>query len=315
MARSKSSLHVNVAIIRVAARLAGKTQAVVAEEMGIHEVTLAKKLAGKLGWQPKDVTGLCKALSLPDYLLLNDAKTNHLEYVEQIDARKNIERPYPYENGITIDEVRKHGELMVDYGLMDSPAPALPEVESFQSWDFWKKDTILPFRSDKAVDFWEFDGDEILVRGPARCGKSTLILEWLISTMFKHRGMQALITRAFGVDLDAVRQNITDVVKYQFADPLSSITVIGGSKFHTVKVNGGEIHLQGIDRPGGIQGAGYDFVIHCPRIRVSQTPSRGQRFFLERTHFLEQLYPVALKLSLHSIFLRTRCILLLAHLL
>ena len=104
-------------------------------------------------------------------------------------------------------------------------APDLPDTEGFQAWDFWKRDAILPFRSDKAVDFWEFDGDEILLRGPARCGKSTLILEWLITTMFKNAGMQVLITRAFAVDLDAVRQNIMDIVKYKFENPLSSISV------------------------------------------------------------------------------------------
>ena len=270
MARQKSSLHLNVAMIRVAARLAGKTQADVASEMGIHEVTLAKKLSGKLGWQPKDVTGLCKALSLPPYLLQNDAKDNHLEYVRQIDARKNIERPYPYENGITIEEVRKHGELLVDYGLMDSPMPAPTEVEGFQSFDFWKKDAILPFRSDKAIEFWEYDGDEILVRGPARCGKSTLILEWIITQMFKHRGLQVLITRAFSVDLDAVRQNILDLCKYNFADPLSSIRTRGGAKFHTIEINGGAMELKGIDRPGSQLGAGYDVVIHSQAEQVKK---------------------------------------------
>ena len=163
-------------------------------------------------------------------------------------------------------------------GYVDLTPEQIEEIE-FRAYDHWKKETIIPFRTEACIEFWEFDGDEIIIRGPARCGKSTLILEWLISTMFKHRGMQALITRAFGVDLDAVRQNITDVVKYQFADPLSSISVIGGSKFHTVQVNGGEIHLQGIDRPGGIQGAGYDVVVHSQaeqmqRDKVDQINSR-----------------------------------------
>ena len=55
--------------------------------------------------------------------------------------------------------------------------------------------------------------------------------------------------KGFRVDLDAVRQNLVDVVKYKFSDPLSSIRVSGGAKFHTVHVNDGKIELRGIDRP------------------------------------------------------------------
>ena len=99
-------------------------------------------------------------------------------------------------------------------------SPDLPDESGVQNFDFWKKEAILPFRSENCILFWEYEGDEILIRGPARCGKSTLILEWLITTMFKNRGMQVLIARAFGVDLDAVRQNIVDVAKYKFSDPL-----------------------------------------------------------------------------------------------
>lgn len=161
-----------------------------------------------------------------------------------------------------VKELDQYLDVAERMGYIDfTPSTEAEDNALVTAWDFWKKDAILPFRSDKAIEFWEFEGDEILIRGPARCGKSTLILEWLITTMFKNPGMQVLIARAFGVDLDSVRQNIVDLVKYKFADPLSSIRVIGGTKFHTVQIAGGEIHLQGIDRPGGQMGAGYDVVI------------------------------------------------------
>ncbi len=166
-------------------------------------------------------------------------------------------------------ELQEYLDVSERMGHIDF-APELPDQETIQQWDFWKKDTIIPFRSDKAVDFWEFKGDEILIRGPARCGKSTLALEWVITKMFQNAGMQVLITRAFAVDLDAVRQNIIDLVKYKFSDPLSSIKVVGGTKFHTVRINGGEIQLKGIDRPGGLQGAGYEVVLHSQAEQIKK---------------------------------------------
>ncbi len=166
-------------------------------------------------------------------------------------------------------ELQEYLDISERLGHIDF-APDLPDTETIQQWDFWKRDTIVPFRSEKAEDFWQFTGDEILVRGPARCGKSTLTLEWIIAKMFQNPGMQVLITRAFAVDLDAVRQNIIDLVKYKFTDPLSSIRVIGGKKFHTVEVNGGEIHLKGIDRPGGLQGAGFEIVLHSQAEQIKK---------------------------------------------
>ena len=160
-----------------------------------------------------------------------------------------------------VKELDEYVSLAQKLGYIDL-SPEVPEEQEFQSWDFWKKDSILPFRSENAVSFWEFDGDEILIRGPARCGKSTLILEWVITQMFKYRGLQVLITRAFSVDLDAVRQNLVDIMKYRFEDPLSSIRVIGGKKFTRIEINGGSITLTGIDRPGSQLGAGYDVVLH-----------------------------------------------------
>ena len=190
-------------------------------------------------------------------------------------------------------ELDEYLDIAERLGHIDFAPEITTDDAMVTDWSFWKKDTILPFRSDKCVDFWEFEGDEVIIRGPAQCGKSTLIFEWLITTMLKHHGLQVIITRAFGVDLDAVRQNIGDLVKYKFADPLSAIRVAGGTKFHTVHINGGQIDLRGIDRPGGQMGAGYDIVIHsqAEQIKKDKVDQINSRVTAASKHWMEDGEP------------------------
>ena len=195
-------------------------------------------------------------LELPTGRLLLDKAENDVVDFSLVQKRADVK------------DLESYVDLAMKLKLIDlSPDIA---SEEFQQWDFWKKESIVPFRSEKAIGFWEYDGDEIIVRGPARCGKSTLIMEWIIGLMFRHSGMQVLVTRAFSVDLDAVRQNILDVVKYNFADPLSSIRSVGGKKFHTLEINGGSMSFTGIDRPGSQLGAGYDVVIHSQAEQIKK---------------------------------------------
>ena len=167
----------------------------------------------------------------------------------------------------------KDGKARLVKSLHDINMPQETQIETDTSTlalDYWKKDTILPFNSDACIDFWEFKGDEIIIRGPARCGKSTLILEYVICKMMQNEGMEVQIDRAFSVDLDAVRQNIRDICKYHFADPLSPIEAIGGNKFDKLKINGGTLTLKGIDRAGGQLGAGFDLVVHSQAEQIKK---------------------------------------------
>ena len=168
---------------------------------------------------------------------------------------------------LTDKSYAKDGKARLIKSLHDIPDP-LEDIDilaantNVNSKDFWKKETIKPFYTDKCIEFWEFDGDEIIIRGPARCGKSTLRNEFIISKMMQNEGMEVLITRAFSVDLDAERQNLRELLKYHLSDPLSPIKAVGGAKFDKLEINGGNLYLKGIDRSAGQLGAGFDLVVH-----------------------------------------------------
>ena len=255
MAKPVSILPVNYALIRHVLKSKDMMIGELSEKLEISISYLSDMLSGRSPLNDERLVSISDILEVSHNYFRTPIGRLAIQKTDSdlIDWSLNPERG-------DVKELQDYLDVGERMGYIDF-SPDLPDEVGIQNYDFWKDNAILPFESDHCVDFWEFDGDEILIRGPARCGKSTLILEWLITLMFRNRGMQVLIARAFGVDLDAVRQNLVDVVKYKFADPLSSIRVSGGAKFHTVHVNDGKIELRGIDRPGSQLGAGYDVVI------------------------------------------------------
>ena len=255
MARPVSIAPINVTLIRVLIDRQDLTIKEFAESIGMKRDYLSHILHGRKKVNDEWLAKIATALDVsPDYfkqsvgsLFITKVDTDLVDV-----ATKGTLTPPK--------ELTEYINIAERMGRIDC-SPDIPDTDTIHALDFWKKPSILPFRSDKAAEFWDFEGDEILIRGPARCGKSTLILEYVIAKMLQNAGMQVLIARAFSVDLDAVRQNIVDLMKYRFDDPLSSIKVSGGKKFHTVHINGGEIHLRGIDRPGSQLGAGYDLAV------------------------------------------------------
>ena len=255
MAKPVTIQPINFALIRRLMKQKGYSQKRIANKLGVVISQVSEMLGGTRPMNDQRLQIVADELKVPVAKIRTPIGRMVINKVESdlIDWSEDSERTEAKETDQYLDITERMGYL--DF------SPDLPDETGIQNFDFWKKEAILPFRSENCVSFWEYVGDEILIRGPARCGKSTLILEWLITTMFKNRGMQVLIARAFGVDLDAVRQNIVDVAKYKFSDPLSSIKVAGGAKFHTVHINDGRIELRGIDRPGSQLGAGYDVVV------------------------------------------------------
>lgn len=245
----------NVHYIKSLLRERGITYPEAAEGIGFSESYLKQVLNGHKNGSRRFTQKLAEYLNVPFQKLLDDTEKLYADYVNEL-LLQQIHAPVQAD---TFKELLAQVELGKQFGMFNKP----DEVKSgtHTAIDYWKKDTILPFRSDNCVAFWEFEGDEILIRGPARCGKSTLILEYAISQMVKHNGIQILVARAFSVDLDAVRQNIKDICKYRFSDPLSPIDVSGGSTFNTIRIGDSEMHLKGIDRSEGQLGAGYDMVI------------------------------------------------------
>ena len=255
MAKPVTIAPVNYALIRHVLKSRDMMIGELSEKLGISISYLSDMLSGRSPLNDERLVSISDILEVPH----NYFRTSIGRLAIQKTESDIVDWSLSPERG-DVKELQDYLDVSERMGYIDF-SPELPDEVGIQSFDFWKKDAILPFESDNCVDFWGFDGDEILIRGPARCGKSTLILEWLISLMFRNRGMQVLIARAFGVDLDAVRQNLVDLVKYRFSDPLSSIRVAGGAKFHTVHINEGRIELRGIDRPGSQLGAGYDVVL------------------------------------------------------
>lgn len=266
MARPVSITPVNYSLIRHVAKAKEMPLGEIANHLEIPASNFYDMLSGTRPINDERLAMIHDFLGVPfgyfkqstGSLLLRKAETDVIDFA-LVDSRGDSK------------ELSDYLDIAQRLGYVDFTPDVSTEDGGQLSLDFWKNPKILPFRSDKAEEFWEYDGDEVIIRGPARCGKSTLLLEFIITTMFQNPGLQVLITRAFGVDLDAVRQNILDTCKYKFTDPLSPIRTVGGSKFHTLEINGGQIHLKGIDRPGGLQGAGFEIVLHSQAEQIKKT--------------------------------------------
>lgn len=252
MARPVSNSPVNFPLIRHVLKARELTLTALSEAIGMQVSHLSEALTGKRSLSDDRLRQIAEVCSVqPDYfrsstgrLLLTKAEMDIVDF-SLTDGRGDVK------------ELEDYIELGSKLGMLAFGSADDDEVADL-ALDHWKKPSILPFTSDNCLAFWSFVGDEILIRGPARCGKSTLILEWLIALHFANPGLKSGVFRAFSVDLDAVRQNIRDIVRHRFESPLSSIKAFGGTKFETLFIADGEMHLKGIDRAEGQLGAGYD---------------------------------------------------------
>ena len=105
---------------------------------------------------------------------------------------------------------------------------------------------------------------EICAEGPARTSKTLRNLRKLLSLHFRHEGFMSCIVRTNSVDLDdTIRFDLRNtLLKYQLDDPRSPISQAGGpTRFHTLRINGGEMRLGGMNRPGRILGTEYDAIM------------------------------------------------------
>ena len=105
---------------------------------------------------------------------------------------------------------------------------------------------------------------EICAEGPARTSKTLRNLRKLLALHFRHEGFMSCIVRTNSVDLDdTIRYDLRNtLLKYQLDDPRSPIQQSGGpTRFHTLRINGGEMRLGGMNRPGRILGTEYDAIM------------------------------------------------------
>ena len=148
--------------------------------------------------------------------------------------------------------------------LPDDDIIDLPDAVQAEALDWWRNPDLYAFRSDNCVSITTYQGTELIVVGPTRCGKTIRILDFLFGLMFQYPRLQILVCRSKEVDLrDTIKVNIrNDLVKYDFDDPLSPIKVIGGRNFTHLEINGGTMTFGGMDRPGKILGTKYDIVFY-----------------------------------------------------
>ncbi len=130
--------------------------------------------------------------------------------------------------------------------------------------DFWRSPDLHAYSSENAKAVINYKGHELVVSGPTRVSKTLRILEYIVYLHFTYPGFKSLVVRSDAVDLTStIRASLKELLRYDLDDPLSPIKVRGGfDDFHTLKINGGEMVLGGMNRPGRVMGTKYDLVFY-----------------------------------------------------
>ena len=122
---------------------------------------------------------------------------------------------------------------------------------------------VLSNDSDAHKDAISSVEPEILLEGPARCGKTGSAIRKGLALHAKNYGMRSCVARMNATDLTrTVKYDIRELfLRYGFEDPRSQIKQQGGlSQFHTLRVNGGYMNFGGMNRPSSVLGSHYSFV-------------------------------------------------------
>lgn len=104
---------------------------------------------------------------------------------------------------------------------------------------------------------------ELLLEGPARCGKTGTSIRKLLALHAKNKGMRSCVVRMNSVDLtDTIKFDIRELyVRYGFDDPRSQIKQQGGlTRFDHLYLNSGEMRFGGMNRPSSVLGGQYSVV-------------------------------------------------------
>ncbi len=151
--------------------------------------------------------------------------------------------------------------------LTQLPETIQTEAEQIQGEaypDFWRSLDLHAYSSENAKAVINYTGHELVVSGPTRVSKTLRILEYIVYLHFTYPGFKSLVVRSDAVDLTStIRASLKELLRYDLDDPLSPIKVRGGfDDFHTLKINGGEMVLGGMNRPGRVMGTKYDLVFY-----------------------------------------------------
>lgn len=138
----------------------------------------------------------------------------------------------------------------------------------------WMNPKILPSESDNVKTVFRSTTPELCVDGPARTGKTLAILQKIFHLHFKYKGLRSAIVRSDSVDLtDTIRYDIKEtLLRYRLDDKRSPIKYgVGGiNRFEYLYINGGEMRLGGMNRPGKVLGAEYDILFYSQAEQSTQ---------------------------------------------
>ena len=234
-------------VLRILRQSRGLTQDDVADGAGLCRETISMIERGKTS--PKAVTleKLCNFYDVtPDEILTTN-------------AFKKIYRRLMKENALSRWGGRAaDARLAFDMGVANGYIEEKKEAETYVDW---RNPSYFAFETDKAIAIKNSTAKELMVSGPTRCGKTTLIIDTIIGRMIRNFGTKVLIARNTSVDLFNVRQNIREANKYRPDDPDNPFKFIGGNEnFYKIEINGGFILMIGMNNPGKALGDDYDMV-------------------------------------------------------
>lgn len=122
---------------------------------------------------------------------------------------------------------------------------------------------VLSNDSERHREAMQSTEPELLLEGPARCGKTGTAIRKGLGLHANNYGMRSCVARMNAVDLtDTVKYDIRELfIRYGFEDPRSQIKAQGGlTRFERLRINGGEMRFGGFNRPSSVLGAQYSFV-------------------------------------------------------
>ena len=130
----------------------------------------------------------------------------------------------------------------------------------------WLNPKLLPYVTENHFRLMKSKSPELCASGPTRTSKTLQCLIKDFSLHFKYYGFQSAIVRSANVDLtDSVRKDIRqNLFRYPLGHPRCPVRVIKGGEmeFTHLAVNGGEVRLGGMNRPGHVLGTDYDLVFY-----------------------------------------------------
>ena len=238
----------------------GLTEGQLAADLEISQSTVSLWLSGKRKPSQGNLTKLADRFNLPME-----------RFAVEYDKAQSEERLRDMLFSLQVSGRRRDIIYAIDaheklYGKIE-----VEQDEAIAAVVDWRNPDLFAFESERCLEVANYIGDvPLIVSGPTRTGKTLKLIEKAVGLHFANYGFRSLWLRSDAVDLtETLRRDLRDVaLKYHLDDPLSPLRAdgLGGSQnFKSLKINGGEIVLGGMNRPGRVLGTSYN-LIYCSQI-------------------------------------------------